>query len=43
LIVGERVDHLVANRQIQRAKDLREMIQLSEEEHFNIFEMLPQT
>ena len=28
---------------MQRAKELRDMIQLSEEEHFNLFEMVPQT
>ena len=41
LIVGERIDHAAANNQVQRAKELRDMIQLSEEEHFNLFEMVP--
>ena len=43
LIVGERVDHVAANRQIVRAKELKEILQLSEEEHFNLFEMVPQS
>jgi len=39
--VGERIDHAAANNQMLRAKELRDMIQLSEEEHFNLFEMVP--
>ena len=34
---------MAANRQVQRAKELKELIQLSEEENFNLFEMVPQT
>lgn len=41
--MGERVDHQAAGNQAVRAKELRDIIQLSEEEHFNIFEMVPQT
>lgn len=41
--MGERVDHMAAGNQAVRAKELRDIIQLSEEEHFNIFEMVPQT
>lgn len=43
LLVGERVDHVAANRQVVRAKELREIIQLSEEEHFSMFELVPQS
>ena len=43
LVVGERINHQAANRQVERAKELREFIQLSEEEHFNLFELVPQT
>ena len=43
LVMGERVDHQAAGNQAIRAKELRDIIQLSEEEHFNIFEMVPQT
>ena len=42
-MVGERIDYLAANRQIQRAKELKEFLQLTEEEHFNVFEMVPQS
>lgn len=41
--MGERVDHAAANHQVVRAKELRDLIHLSEEEHFNVFEMVPQT
>lgn len=43
LVVGERINHQAANRQVERAKELREFIQLSEEEHFTLFELVPQT
>jgi hypothetical protein len=43
LVINDRVDHAGANRQERRAKELREMIQLSEEETFNLFELIPQT
>ena len=43
LIAGERVDHEAANLQRMRAKELRELIQLEQEEFFNVFEMVPQT
>lgn len=41
--MGERVDHVAANQQVQRAQELRDLIQLSQEEHFNVFEMVPST
>lgn len=34
---------MAANRQQVRAKELRELIQLNQEEQFNIFELVPQT
>lgn len=43
LVMGERIDHRAANVQQRRAAELRDLIQLSEEEHFNVFEMVPQT
>mmetsp|Transcript_4407 Transcript_4407/g.7484 ORF Transcript_4407/g.7484 Transcript_4407/m.7484 type:complete len:411 (+) Transcript_4407:466-1698(+) len=43
LIMGERVDHMAVNQQIERAKELRDLIQLSHEEVFNVFELVPQT
>ena len=43
LIVGTRVDHETMNRQTVRARELRDLIMLSQEEHFNLFEMTPQT
>jgi hypothetical protein len=43
LIVGERVDHVAANQQLVRAEELRELVELSSEEFFNMFEMVPQT
>ena len=43
LIVGERVDHVAANQQLVRAEELRELVDLSQEEFFNMFEMVPQT
>lgn len=43
LVIGERVDHRAADTQMRRAKELRDLIQLSEEEHFNVFEMVPQS
>jgi hypothetical protein len=39
--MGERIDHRAANVQQRRAAELRDLIQLSEEEHFNVFEMVP--
>jgi hypothetical protein len=41
LIAGERVDHEAANLQRHRAKELRELLQLEQEEFFNVFEMVP--
>ena len=41
LIVGAKVDSVAANQQVQRAKELREIITLSQEEQFNLFEMVP--
>ena len=41
--MGERIDHMAANQQLVRAKELRDLIQLSQEEQFNVFEMVPQT
>jgi hypothetical protein len=43
LIAGERVDHLAADRQKTRANELKELLQLDQEEFFNVFEMMPQT
>lgn len=43
LIAGERVDHVAAGAQRVRAQELRELIQLEQEEFFNVFEMVPQT
>ena len=42
-VIGDKQHHAGANRQVRRAKELREMIQLSEEENFNLFELIPQT
>ena len=41
--MGEKVDLTAANQQVQRAEELRELIELSQEEFFNVFEMVPQT
>jgi hypothetical protein len=43
LVVGERVDHVAANQQLVRAEELRELVDLGQEEFFNMFEMVPQT
>ena len=43
LIAGDRVDHAAANKQQARAAELRDLIQLDQEEFFNVFEMVPQT
>lgn len=43
LVVMERVDHVAANQQIIRAEELRELVELGQEEFFNMFEMVPQT
>ena len=43
MIVGTRVDHETLNRQTVRAKEVREGVRLSQEEHFNLFEMTPTT
>ena len=43
LIAGEVVDHAAANQQATRAEELRELIQLEQEEFFNVFELVPQT
>jgi len=42
-VIGERVDHMAANQQVLRAQELRDLIQLSQEEHFNVFELVPST
>lgn len=42
LIMGERVDHMAANRQIDRANELSEIIMLKEEEQYSVFEIQPQ-
>lgn len=41
LIIGERVDHVAANQQLVRAEELRELVDLSQEEFFNVFELVP--
>jgi len=41
LVVGEKVNLGAINRQEVRAKELREIIQLSEEEHTSLFELAP--
>ncbi len=43
LVVGERVDHLAANQQQIRAEELRELVERTQEEFFNMLEMVPQT
>jgi len=43
LVIGERVDHEAANAQVQRADELRELIQLGHEENFNMFDLVPKT
>lgn len=43
LVVTAKVDHVAANQQLVRAEELRELIQLGQEEFFNMFEMVPQT
>ena len=37
------MDHLAADRQRVRANELKELLQLEQEEFFNVFEMVPQT
>ncbi len=39
LVVGE--NKAASNKQVKRAKELREMLQLSQEEQFNMFELVP--
>ena len=41
--MGEKIDHEAANSQQVRAEELRELIELSQEEFFNVFEIVPQT
>lgn len=43
LISGAPVDHEAANNQETRAEELKELIELSQEEIFDIFEMVPRT
>lgn len=43
LVIGERIDNRAADTQKRRAQELRDLIQLSEEEHFNVFELVPQS
>ena len=42
-MITEPIDHEAANLQVQRAEELREMVQLGHEENFNMFEMVPRT
>lgn len=42
LITNNRIDHAAQNSQASRAAELRELIQLEQEEFFNVFELLPQ-
>ena len=42
-VINEQNDSVAVNRQQVRAKELRDLIQLSQEEQFNMFEMVPQT
>ena len=39
----EKVDHVAANQQMVRAEELRELVELGQEEFFNMFELVPQT
>lgn len=41
LVMSQQVNHMAVNRQQVRAKELRELLQLSQEEQFNMFEMVP--
>jgi hypothetical protein len=41
IVVGERVDHMAGNRQVERARELRSFLQLTQEEHFTMFELVP--
>jgi len=41
--VGERIDHAAANQQIIRAEELRELISFSQEEFFNMLDIMPQS
>ena len=41
VFIGEKTQSVAANRQVERTRELRETIQLSEEEHFNLFELVP--
>lgn len=43
LIAGVQVDHVAADRQRVRATELKDLLQLEQEEFFNVFEMVPQT
>jgi len=43
LISGAPVHHEAANNQETRAEELKELIELSQEEIFDIFEMVPRT
>jgi hypothetical protein len=43
LVIMEKVDHVAANQQMVRAEELRELVELGQEEFFNMFELVPQT
>ena len=42
-MIGERIDHSAMGNQEKRAKELKSLIALSQEECFNMFEMVPQS
>lgn len=42
-MASERVDHAAAGQQATRAEELRELLNLEQEEYFNVFELVPQT
>jgi hypothetical protein len=41
LVIMEKVDHVAANQQMVRAEELRELVELGQEEFFNMFELVP--
>lgn len=43
LVIMEKVDHVAANQQMVRAEELRELVELGQEEFFNMLELVPQT
>ena len=42
-MIKEREDHTQGDRQVERAKELRSFLALTQEEHYNMFEMVPQS